>query len=521
MYEIPPYRRFSRKRRPNRPKKKPSFPPACDSDMTFQECELAVLRQAIDEIESNAKNTNVNSEEVGQMIAIVEKFLQDTQCICYGGTAINNILPEESQFYDRSTEIPDYDFFSKTPVEHAKKLADIFYREGYTEVEAKAGIHYGTYKVFVNFIPMADITLLHEDLFDNLKADAIMVDQVLYTPPNFLRMSMFLELSRPNGDVSRWEKVLKRLTLLNQHYPLKGHDCHKIDFQRSMETKTRDESESLYYLIRDTFIAQRVVFFGGYASSLYAKYMPYDRKHFAKTIPDFDVLSEDAHLCATIVVQSLQDAGYTKTKIVAHDAIGEVIPARYEILVDKETLAFVYEPIACHNYNEIHVDGQSIRVATIDTILSFYLAFLYANDVFHTDYKDRLLCMSQYLFDVEQKNRLNQMGVLKRFSLSCYGKQPTLETIRAEKAEMFRKLKKKRGMQWDRWFLKYNPREMGTKRTKKSPVDVNELKKGQTKNGQTKKEKPKKEQLKRGRKTRAKAQKWRIPLQKKSDFLFS
>ena len=32
-------------------------------------------------------------------------------------------------------------------------------------------------------------------------------------PPNYLRMAMYLELSRPDGDVSRWEKVLKRLTL--------------------------------------------------------------------------------------------------------------------------------------------------------------------------------------------------------------------------------------------------------------------------------------------------------------------
>ena len=38
---------------------------------------------------------------------------------------------------------------------------------------------------------------------------------------------MFLELSRPMDDVSRWEKVLKRLTLLNLYNPY-GHpkDIH-------------------------------------------------------------------------------------------------------------------------------------------------------------------------------------------------------------------------------------------------------------------------------------------------------
>ena len=40
------------------------------------------------------------------------------------------------------------------------------------------------------------------------------INGIQYAPPNFLRMNMFIELSRPAGDVSRWEKVLKRMILL-------------------------------------------------------------------------------------------------------------------------------------------------------------------------------------------------------------------------------------------------------------------------------------------------------------------
>ena len=94
------------------------------------------------------------------MVEILERFLRNKKLICYGGTAINNILPEADQFYDRRLQIPDYDFFSKTPVDDAKELADIYAKEGFDNVEAKAGVHYGTYKVFVDFIPIADITLL-------------------------------------------------------------------------------------------------------------------------------------------------------------------------------------------------------------------------------------------------------------------------------------------------------------------------------------------------------------------------
>ena len=117
----------------------------------------------------------------------------------------------------------------------AKELADIYHKAGYTEVEAKAGQHYGTYKVFVNFIPVADITSIDSRLFKILLKDSVKVSGIHYSPPDFLRMLMYLELSRPDGDVSRWEKVLKRLTLLNKNYKLKGSNCHEIDFQRSFE----------------------------------------------------------------------------------------------------------------------------------------------------------------------------------------------------------------------------------------------------------------------------------------------
>jgi hypothetical protein len=86
---------------------------SCDPSLSFEECELAILRQAVDETEKLQQEKKIaNSEEVQKMIAIVEKFIIDRRCICYGGTAINNILPKHAQFYNKEIEIPDYDFFS-------------------------------------------------------------------------------------------------------------------------------------------------------------------------------------------------------------------------------------------------------------------------------------------------------------------------------------------------------------------------------------------------------------------------
>ena len=142
---------------------------SCDKKMTFEECELAVLRSAVDKIDKKTGRKKINDPDIKEIIRIVEDFLKLSKRVCYGGTAINNILPLQDQFYDKTTELPDYDFFSPEPLKDAKKLADIYYGKGFTEVEAKSGMHPGTFKVYVNFLPIADITYLVPDLYKSIK----------------------------------------------------------------------------------------------------------------------------------------------------------------------------------------------------------------------------------------------------------------------------------------------------------------------------------------------------------------
>jgi len=422
--------------------------------LTFSDCELAILRAAVDKAEERQGRKVANSPEIKRIITIVENFLRKKQLICYGGTAINNVLPKQDQFYNKDIEIPDYDFYSPNALNDAKELTDIYVSNGFQEVEAKSGQHYGTYKVFVNFIPVADITMIPKELFNVIKRESIKVAGILYSPPNLLRMNMFLELSRPAGDISRWEKVLKRLTLLNKHYPLSAKQCSTVNFQRQMDAS--EYSDNIYENVQNTLIDQGTVFFGGYALSMYSQYMPKHLRHKLEKIPDFDVLSEDPMMTAQIVKERLADINVKNVKIIKRPGIGEIIAPHYEIKIGKDTVAFIYEPLACHSYNIVKEGGYDIKVATIDTMLSFWLAFLYANRPYYD--KDRILCMSKYLFDVQEQNRLAQKGLLRRFSINCMGHQETVEEMRAEKAEKYNELKEKRkSEEYEAWFLRYRP----------------------------------------------------------------
>lgn len=450
------------------------------SRKSFQDKELEILRNAVDKADERKGKRIIRSPEIKEIISIVETFLRHKKRVCYGGTAINNILPVEDQFYNKDIELPDYDFFSPNALADAKELADIYYKKGFNEVEAKSGVHHGTFKVFVDFIPVADITQVDKHLYNTIAKKAFQIDGIHYSPPNYLRMLMYLELSRPEGDVSRWEKVLKRITLLNKNFPLKSRKCDPEIFQRSFEDTSIDQ-KNIYNIVKNSLIDQGVVFFGGYANSLYSKYFPKKEQRIITQYPDFDVLSTEPFKTATIIKEQLLDEGYKHIKIIKRPGVGEIIDIHYELKVGKETLAFIYKPLGCHSYNMINISNRKVKVATIDTMLNFYLAFLYADRPYYDD--ERILCMSQYLFQVQQKNRLQQKGLLRRFSISCYGQQGTMEEMRSQKAEKYKELKNKRdSKEYEEWFLRYVPSEIeGEKQKKQTKKHVPKKKKGKQK----------------------------------------
>jgi hypothetical protein len=430
----------------------------------LEERELEIVKAAVDEIDARKGKRLVREPEVQAVITAVERFISLKKLVCYGGTAINNIMPEQYRFYDTDVELPDYDFYSSHALEDAKELATTLFKMGYNEVEAKSGVHPGTYKVFVNFMAIADITQMEKTLFNTLKRRAFVEDGIHYAPPDFLRMAMYLELSRPDGDVSRWEKVLKRLTLLNKAYPIKIHKCANIELQRPMndrpgardDKKNRTTQKTIYDVVERVLMNSDVVFIGGFADVLYSKYLPRKERRHLKNNPEFDILSNAPKEVAELIKMSLIANGVDNTVIEKMPGIGEIVSDHYKISVGKEIIVLIYKPTACHSYNTIKLNNHVIKVASIDTMLMFYLAFSFAEREYYDE--GRIMCLTSLLFHIQNYNRLKQKGLLKRFGRLCYGAQETLETIRKEKAKKYEELKgNKTSAEYERWFLRYVP----------------------------------------------------------------
>jgi hypothetical protein len=118
-------------------------------------------------------------------------------------------------------DLPDYDFFTPDANADVEALVRLLTLKGFKDVYQKVGMHEGTRKIMVNFSPIADITAISQGLYDIMLKRSLVREGIHYTDPDMLRMMMYLELSHPKGEVTRWNKVYQRLQLINRFFPPK------------------------------------------------------------------------------------------------------------------------------------------------------------------------------------------------------------------------------------------------------------------------------------------------------------
>lgn len=382
--------------------------------------------QAQDIINKNAASNPL----VKKMMNVVHAFIKKEKVICYGGTAINNILSKKNQFYDPSIDIPDYDFFSMTPQEHCRKLSKLLKKEGLTNIEAKPGVHLGTFKVFCEYIGVADISSLDHEIFNRLWKESIIKDDVHYTPPDFLRMNIYLELSRPLGYVERWSKVYKRLKLLNSEYPV------------VCPTSADSVNETPIKML-DFLIEQKVVLLG-FNGSLFHE----DRNKI--NLP-LDLLVEEKDV-PRIKKELLNFFKKGQAKARSYEEYGELLPAHTDIVEGTTLIARIYETMACHSYHELK---SGLRIASIPTLLNFFFAMLYADKEFaqHTT-RQRIICTAQRLIEMANDSTKRRFELLT--PITCIGKQKELIDMRKERAELYEKAKKQPNLM-NKYFFTYKP----------------------------------------------------------------
>jgi hypothetical protein len=366
--------------------------------------------------------------EARKIVNIMEQFLKVKARVVYGGAAINAHLPNDKKFYDPTLYLPDYDFMTPDPLQDCADLIATFQHEGFHEVEAKFGIHEGTYKVFVNFRAAADVTYMPPEIYQRIMSDSKVIQSIHYASVNFLRMNMYLELSRPAGNVSRWEKVYERLLLLNETFPLKAGRC--VD--EPLETLAQDEKGEQLALtgrIIGLGIELGAVFLSG------ASYLVEPDKFPVQE----EVIMMISNVAPTLVEKLVTTQGLKAT---AFEALGELLPARTELRSKRKLVAVVFETVACHSYTTLKFP-EGYRLGSIDLLIQMYYAMYFADLKGYLPV--RLLCVIQDLIDLESTRRDAAAHGNKEydvFPMECLGHQPTMPELK--KAHRERVVEKKK-----------------------------------------------------------------------------
>lgn len=205
-------------------------------------------------------------EEVGlpNPFDIVREFIKEKGLKLYGGQALHEHLAKKGKPIYDDYEFPDYDVFSPDAWNHSKELCDRLYKMGFYFVETKASIvndqKHQTYKVSVDLIYVLDLTQIgcppeaikgnkcdecgrsldnkcfsffnnipaldilrddeteYVDSYDYKKGKSKFPKKMFVCSPDWLKISMYLEMTQPLQDPKRLEKVFKRLQLFEEEF---------------------------------------------------------------------------------------------------------------------------------------------------------------------------------------------------------------------------------------------------------------------------------------------------------------
>ena len=428
---------------------------------------MDLLKSAVKKNELIIKKTKKNKYVDPNTIHILEKFIIKKKLICYGGIAINNILPKLEQFYDYDIDIPDYDFFSPNALEDAKELCDIYSKEKVYHVESKSAFFFGTYKVFVNFIPIADITQIHVDFYKSLLKESLLVNNILYTPPNFLRMSLHQELSRPLGDVSRWEKIYNRMNILNKYYPVK-----KGNVKTSISNSINEKLKPIMISLNSLFFDNNAIYCNlNLIKCIYKKYFPTNLKNdFVCNKNLLSMLNEEPfivlHENINVIITNIELLQIDNLIIKKNKSIYKFLKDYIEIYVNNVYIGSIFELDSCMSYYDLTIRNKNINIGNIDTLCYLYFTLMLINQ--QVINKKRIQLNIYYLYSIILKynklqlkyiNHQNNHKRLTRFNLPCMGYQDDYQKILKIRYKKFNSLKNnKQSSTYKNWFFKYIPK---------------------------------------------------------------
>lgn len=347
-------------------------------------------------------------EKYNHLFEATVRMLKKERVMMYGGTAINELLPNNLKFYPERT-LPDIDVFAVDAEKVAMRVVKEYTKLGFAIPSYSEALHNNTYRVFAEGLQVLDVTTISEKDFRKLAKGSIKTPLGLKAVnPLYLTMSLHNMLSHPY-DAYRWPKVYQRLSLMYQAYAPKH--CPSIT-RKDIERESTSIPPEVLVAFDDWAKEKECILFG---LDVVKKYM--NSKHAlgwsGSTVRD------------VLIAGDLPTVANELVRVLAHCDIGVsdvytgniAIPDHIFITYRGQKIIGLYTPEKCTSF--IEYDGYPL--ASIHTICAIYMSMLFSPYRHHN--KNFLKCIVDELENICMRiaKKPSSKKLLSQFTLKCYG----------------------------------------------------------------------------------------------------
>jgi hypothetical protein len=471
-------------------------------------------------------------------LEIVKEFIMEKGLKLYGGQALHEHLRKLGDGFYESWEFPDYDVFSPDAWNHAKELADRLHDMGYQFVEAKASVLndevHQTYKVgcdmffildltqvgclpdelengkcdfcgkskdgkcfsLFNYIPAVDVLKYnpakdknpkeYTETYDYINKTGLEQKKLLMCSSDYLKISMYKEMTQPLQQPERLPKVGTRLQTFLKHFKFDHSVCKNKDFNREVNESLKPVLKSVAAYIKKNKLIN-------YGATAYNLFVRGNSKNLGQiNVPDYQAYANDSKQHANNLLKILQRKFKNMTF-----GVQEKIMYWKKTDTHSYTVHVTFNKIR-HNYIAVFTDYENclpyvqyngVRYVTIDRMKFLLYKSVVLSDVMDLleEHKVNYECMLSNLIKLEEdanKKKKRGSNKFKRIIATCEGteinkiylnkikqwaeKKNTLKNttyiIDAPKKNYVTKITPRPS---EKLTLPYKPEEMTLKKTKK------------------------------------------------------
>lgn len=359
--------------------------------------------------------------EFKNIIKVVLEFAKKKKRIIYGGYALNVYLKHHKKepIYNDNLDMYDIEFYSSKALEDSIEIADLLNSKDFKYVQAKEGIHNETYKIFVNFKDIVDITYMPGPIYHKLQY--IEIEGIRYIHPEL----MFIDKLRMYNNLIttfwRIEKEIKRTNMILEYL-----DIFKIP--KDCKENVLDAPD---YIRKDIIpkFNNTCIAIGYYAYYYYL--FKYTNKEVDLKVPYYEIIStnfyEDCNKIYELLNQNLHNI---TTK--EFYPFSQYLDRRIEYYENNKLILIIYK-----NYNlcipYLTIEKKNIKVGPFLLTLMYLMINKVLFQVYDKNYNN-ILCMIQDLLKLREdylnKNNKTVMDdtPFRDFIVECTGK--TMDQIR-------------------------------------------------------------------------------------------